>query len=144
MKENVLLLDNQLCFSIYACSREMIKLYHPLLKELDITYPQYLVLLVLWEKETLSVKQLGKELYLDSGTLTPLLKRLEERGIVSRKRSMDDERIVHVQVTEKGLALKDKASEIPLNIFEGAGLPIEEYKDLNKKIRSLLGKLHQK
>lgn len=144
MKENVLLLDNQLCFSIYACSREMIKLYHPLLKELDITYPQYLVLLVLWEKETLSVKQLGRELYLDSGTLTPLLKRLEERGIVSRNRSKEDERIVHVQVTEKGLALKEKASEIPLNIFEGAGLSIEEYEDLNEKIRRLLGKLHQK
>lgn len=111
--KNALQLDQQLCFPIYALSREITAMYRPILDELGITYPQYLVLLVLWEEQQQTVNQLGEKLRLDSGTLTPLLKRLEQKGIVSRKRSTIDERVVNVSLTKDGEALRDKAVCIP-------------------------------
>ena len=113
MKNDSLKLDQQLCFAIYAASREMTKLYRPLLEELDVTYPQYITLLALWEHKELSVKALGHLLFLDSGTLTPMLKRMEMNGIVVRTRDQKDERRVNVSLTEKGLLLQNKASCIP-------------------------------
>lgn len=138
MKNDKLLLSNHLCFAIYASSREMIKLYHPLLKELGITYPQYLVLLVLWEKEKISVKGLGEELYLDSGTLTPVLKRLEERGLIIRERSKEDERSVIITLTTEGNEFKEKVTMIPNAVFDKTGCNEEEIKSYNKEIRNLL------
>jgi DNA-binding MarR family transcriptional regulator len=143
MKNDNLLLSNHLCFAIYATSREMIKLYHPLLKELGITYPQYLVLLVLWEKEKISVKGLGKELYLDSGTLTPVLKRLEERGLIIRERSKEDERSVIITLTTEGNEFKEKEKVtcIPNAVFDKTGCNEEEIKSYNNSIRHLLNLL---
>lgn len=143
MKNDNLLLSNHLCFAIYAASREMIKLYHPLLKELGITYPQYLVLLVLWEKKKISVKGLGKELYLDSGTLTPVLKRLEERGLIIRERSKEDERSVIITLTTEGNEFKEKEKVtcIPNAVFDKTGCNEEEIKSYNNSIRHLLNLL---
>src|ERR1700712_2950320 len=101
-------LENQLCFPLYALSRQMTALYRPYLEKLDLTYPQYLVMLLLWEHEKLSVKEIGCELWLDSGTLTPLLKRMEETGLVDRLRCTEDERIVHVRLTREGQLLQKK------------------------------------
>ncbi len=111
--DELLKLDNQLCFVIYACSRGLTRTYRPLLDNLGITYPQYLVLLSLWEVDKVTVKSLGERLYLDSGTLTPLLKRMETAGLVSRKRSGIDERKVYITLTKKGKALKQKALNVP-------------------------------
>lgn len=106
-------LDNQLCFAIYACSREITKLYQPYLEKLGVTYSQYLVLIVLWEREECTVKELGEALYLDSGTLTPLLKRLQNAGLIDRKRSTQDERKVLISLTTEGIALREKALSVP-------------------------------
>ena len=119
-------LENQVCFPLYACARETIKLYKPFLDELNLTYTQYITLLVLWEQESLTVKELGKRLYLDSGTLTPLLKKLEEKGLVSRKRSTTDERNLIVSITEQGLALREKAIHIPEQMAQCLVLTKEE------------------
>lgn len=105
-------LKNQLCFPLYAASRETIRLYKPYLDELELTYTQYISMMVLWERKSVTVKELGKELYLDSGTLTPLLKKLENKGLLTRKRSAEDERNLIVTVTEAGEALKDKALSV--------------------------------
>ncbi|MCH5585773.1 MarR family transcriptional regulator [Shimazuella sp. AN120528] len=141
-KEDMLRLDSQLCFSIYACSREVIGLYRPLLDALEITYPQYLVLLVLWEQKQSTVKELGKKLYLDSGTLTPMLKRMEANGLVNRFRSKEDERTVLVSLTEKGETLKEKAYCIPEELIAKSGLTVEETKDMLRRLQALLGQLH--
>ena len=106
-------LDDQLCFALYSASRAFTRAYQPLLAELGLTYPQYVVMLVLWEKDDLSVSELGQRLTLDSGTLTPLLKRLEESGLVSRTRSNEDERVVRIELTASGRKLERKASAIP-------------------------------
>lgn len=108
MSENKMKLENQICFSLYATTREMTKLYRPLLAELNITYPQYLVLLALWETSPLSVKELGERLYLDSGTLTPMLKRMEKEHLIERYRSKEDERRVLVGLTDKGRQAEEK------------------------------------
>lgn len=105
-------LDNQLCFLLYAASREMTKQYKPLLEVLDVTYPQYLVLLLLWEQDEMSVKKMGELLYLDSGTLTPMLKRMEQQGLVTRERTAEDQRSVTVTLTEKGHSIKDRKSVV--------------------------------
>ncbi|MGM0920173.1 MAG: MarR family winged helix-turn-helix transcriptional regulator [Bacillota bacterium] len=139
--KNPLSLEQQLCFSIYACSREMTKLYRPILQELDLTYPQYLVMLVLWEHKKLSVKDLGKELLLDSGTLTPLLKRLEEAGLVERIRSKADERKVEISLTAQGQNLKEEAHRVPEFMLKTSGLSREDFGRLNQEFRSLLKKL---
>lgn len=114
--DEMLKLENQLCFSLYAAARHVVSLYTPHLKELGITYTQYIVFLVLWEKDGIPVGELGKRLYLDNGTLTPLLKKLEVAGYVTRSRDNDDERVVIVTLTEKGRALKERAREIPLKV----------------------------
>lgn len=130
-------LQDHLCFSIYACSRAISRMYQPLLKKMDITYPQYLVLLVLWEKNECSVKQLGELLDLDSGTLTPLLKRMEGKGIILRKRSQQDERVVTAQLTDKGTALQSEAACIPLSLLQSSGMAVEEIQKLNQTMKML-------
>ena len=106
-------LCNQLCFPLYAASREIVSRYKPVLDELELTYTQYIVLLVLWEHRTVSVKELGHQLYLDSGTLTPVLKKLEQKGLLDRRRDTADERVLNVTVTEAGLALRERALSVP-------------------------------
>ncbi|MFD0050121.1 MarR family winged helix-turn-helix transcriptional regulator [Actinomycetes bacterium NPDC127524] len=137
-------LENQLCFLLYASSREMTKQYKPLLEELDVTYPQYLALLLLWDQEKLTVKKMGELLYLDSGTLTPMLKRMEQNGLLQRKRSPEDERSVIVGLTEKGMNLKQKAASIPGRIFELSGNSEEEYTSLKASLYNLLNMLHKR
>lgn len=112
-KYDALKLENQLCFPLYACSRQVIKKYHPYLEELNLTYTQYIAMMVFWDVKQINVKDLGKRLFLDSGTLTPLLKNLEEKGFVRRFRSKEDERILLVEITPTGEALKDKAVNVP-------------------------------
>jgi len=112
MNTDLLKLENQLCFPLYACAKEVIKKYRPFLSKLDLTYTQYIAMLILWENGEISVKELGKKLFLDSGTLTPLLKKLESKEYIKRVRSESDERILLISLTEKGSALKEKASEI--------------------------------
>ena len=116
------LLDDQLCFALYAASRAVTSRYRPLLDELGLTYPQYLVLLVLWEHSAVSVKDLGAALQLDYGTLTPLVKRLESNGLVRRRRRPDDERSVEITLTDQGLALRDRARTVPSAIGDAMGL----------------------
>lgn len=115
-KYDCLKLENQLCFPLYVCSKEVVRKYKPYLDELDITYTQYITLMVLWEKGALGVKDLGEHLFLDSGTLTPVLKALEKKGIVKRSRSEKDERSIIISLTPEGLALRDKAAEVPAKI----------------------------
>ncbi|BCG59701.1 MarR family winged helix-turn-helix transcriptional regulator [Paenibacillus sp. URB8-2] len=138
-----LLLENQLCFTVYACSREITKLYQPFLDELGVTYSQYLVMLVLWEKGQCTVKELGADLYLDSGTLTPLLKRLQAAGLIIRERSQEDERKVLISPTDEGWALQDKAKTIPGVMTKGMTMTKEEFGDLLQQFRSLLNRVHQ-
>ena len=109
-------LENQLCFPLYACSREVIKRYKPFLDEIDLTYTQYIVMMVLWDHKDINVKNLGEKLFLDSGTLTPLLKKLEKKGYIERKRSDNDERNLVISITKKGLDLKKMAKKIPEEI----------------------------
>ena len=110
---DALKLENQLCFPLYAASRSVIKRYYPFLEAIDLTYTQYIAMMVLWEEKEISVKELGHKLYLDSGTLTPLLKCLEGKGLIQRFRSPEDERVVIARITPEGEALKEKASSIP-------------------------------
>lgn len=138
---SVLKLENQLCFAVYACAREITKLYHPLLKQLGLTYTQYVTLLALWEKDQVTVKQLGARLYLDSGTLTPLLKKLEAMGLLTRIRDKNDERSVIIALTEQGVQLKDKAMDIPEKLFCQAGVTSEEADSLRIHITNILQKV---
>ena len=121
-KYEELKLSNQLCFPLYACSREIIKMYKPYLDKLDLTYTQYIAMIVLWERRQVNVKELGECLYLDSGTLTPLLKKMEQKGLVTRARSEKDERNLIVRVTAKGLEMRDEAVHIPEQIASCAPL----------------------
>ena len=139
-KYDALKLENQLCFPLYACSREIIKQYKPFLDEIELTYTQYITMMVLWEKKSLTVKELGRHLYLDSGTLTPLLKKLEEKGLVTRNRSTTDERNLIVTITPAGEELKDKAVGIPYEIAKCASLTPEEGAMLHGILYKLLGK----
>lgn len=125
-KYDALKLENQLCFPLYACSREIIKQYKPFLDELDLTYTQYITMMVLWEKKTLTSKELGNALFLDSGTLTPLLKKMEAKGLLSRRRSEEDERNLVVSITEAGERLRDKAVEVPEKIVRCVDLERED------------------
>ena len=131
-------LDNQLCFPLYAASREIIRLYRPHLEALDLTYTQYITMMVLWEEREISVKQLGKRLYLDSGTLTPLLKSLEAKGYVTRTRSDSDERVVLVRLTEAGQALQERALSVPEGMRSCVHLSPEEAAVLYKLLYKLL------
>jgi MarR family transcriptional regulator, organic hydroperoxide resistance regulator len=131
-------LDDQLCFALYATSRAVMNVYRPALQELGITYPQYLVLLVLWEHDGISVGALGERLYLDSGTLTPLLKRLEKQGLIMRRRNSDDERQVDVTLTLAGSRLKRKAHIMVDTLRCRLQLPIAKVADLRKELKSLM------
>ena len=137
-KYEALKLSKQLCFPLYACSREMIKLYKPYLDELGLTYTQYITMMVLWEHKAMTVKALGQELYLDSGTLTPLLKKLEEKGLVTRRRSDQDERNLIVTITELGESMKDRALHIPAEMTKCVNLPKEDIRDLYRMLYQML------
>ena len=121
-KYDGLKLENQICFPLYACSREIIKKYKPFLDEIGLTYTQYITMMVMWEHEKISAKEMGKLLYLDSGTLTPVLKKLEKDGYVKRKRNHSDERILEIEITEKGRLLKEDAVGIPEKMSYSIGL----------------------
>ena len=131
-----LMLDNQLCFSLYVCSKEIIKMYKPLLDPLHLTYTGYIILMALWEKDDITVKELGNRLYLDSGTLTPMLKKLETQNYIRRIRSSSDERNVFIQLTQNGRDLRKKALQIPKSMICNLSLPLEA-------AGSLLTLLHQ-
>ena len=137
-KYKALLLDHQLCFPLYACARETIKLYKPYLDELDLTYTQYITMMVLWERGSVSVKELGEALYLDSGTLTPLLKKMEAKGLLSRRRSEEDERSLIVSLTKAGEALKDRALSVPQQMAGCVRLEPEETQELYRLLYKLL------
>ena len=137
----MLRLDNQLCFALYSTSLAMTRLYKPLLEALGITYPQYLVLLVLWEQDGLSVSELGNRLFLDSGTLTPLLKRMQAAGLVTRQRALDDERRVHIALTESSNLLKTQAAQIPGCILNAAQCPVPELVALTRQMQALRERL---
>ncbi len=139
-KYDALKLENQLCFPLYACSREIIKQYKPFLDELDLTYTQYIVMMVLWEKKCVNVKELGECLYLDSGTLTPLLKKMEAKKLLTRARSEKDERNLLVCITEEGQALKERAVEVPGNIAKCTNLSPEEAITLYSILYKILGR----
>lgn len=130
-------LSNQLCFPLYAISKEITRCYTPFLDKLDLTYPQYLVMLVLWESDAISVNQIGSRLYLDSGTLTPLLKRLQAKGLVERTRSITDERNVIIHLTEQGRSLEQQAAQIPAQMAEILNLTEEEQATLHKVVAKL-------
>ncbi|MCA1061220.1 MarR family transcriptional regulator [Rossellomorea aquimaris] len=136
-----LLLENQICFKIYTAEREITKLYRSLLEEIGVTYPQYLALLVLWEEKMISVKELGRKLFLDSGTLTPMLKRMEAHGLVERKRSIEDERSVVITLTDKGEALKEKAECVPSRLLERLDMDVDEVIQLDKTLTTILDRL---
>jgi len=131
-------LKNQLCFPLYACSKEIVRRYKPFLDEIDLTYTQYITMMVLWEHKEISVKDLGEYLYLDSGTLTPVLKKLEQKGYVSRARDAQDERVLNVAITEEGEALKEKAVEIPAKISGCVCLPPEDALKLYEILQKIL------
>ncbi|WP_330349451.1 MarR family winged helix-turn-helix transcriptional regulator [Streptomyces sp. NBC_00582] len=135
--ENWLRLDRQICFSLHAASRAFNGVYRVILKELGLTYPQYLVMLVLWEQGELPVKKLGEHLRLDSGTLSPLLKRLETAGLVSRERSPRDERSVEIRLTEEGAALRERALQVPRRIVSATGFRLEEITELRERLDQL-------
>jgi len=136
-----LLLDQQLCFALYAASLAMTKLYKPLLEPLGMTYPQYLVMLVLWQEDGPSVSQLGERLALDSGTLTPLLKRLEAAGLVQRMRDAGDERRVRVQLTSDGRALRERALHVPRQMARASGCELDELRALTRRLQDLRHRL---
>ncbi|MBO7745100.1 MarR family transcriptional regulator [Paenibacillus sp. MWE-103] len=137
-------LEAHLCFSMYACSRAIFRMYRPLLDDLDLTYPQYLVLLALWEHETMSVKEISEQLVLDSGTLTPMLKRMEAAGLIRRERSKEDERVLHIRITDKGISLKEQSTCVPMSLLEASGMTEAEIGVLNGAIRKLLHKVNEK
>ena len=137
--DELMKLDSQLCFPLYAAARQVVSLYTPYLKELGLTYTQYIVFLVLWEKDGIPVGELGKRLYLDNGTLTPLLKKLETAGYLNRSRDKEDERVVIVTRTDEGRALKERAKEIPLKVGTCIRLSEQEAMGLYAVLYKLLG-----
>ena len=135
---DILHLDNQLCFALYVCSKEIIKKYKPLLDPLGLTYTGYITLLALWEKDSITVKELGQKLYLDSGTLTPLLKKLEALEYIKRIRSTNDERNVYINLTKKGMALREKALCIPEKMLHHTDLTEKEKSNLLHSLQFLM------
>jgi len=136
-----LLLDNQLCFALYSTAHAFNRVYKPLLGRLGLTYPQYLVMLVLWERDDVPVKEIGERLFLDSGTLTPLLKRLEAAGLIKRTRSKDDERQVLIALTAQGLALRDKAKKLPQAILAASACSVGELSAMKNELVALRDRL---
>ena len=140
----ILWLDNQVCFALYSTSLAMTKLYKPLLDAIGLTYPQYLVMLVLWEQDGPTVSELGERLFLDSGTLTPLLKRLEASGLLERQRDARDERRVRISLTPQGRALRDSAERVPACVLQGRRTPLPELQALTRQIQALRNDLSQR
>ena len=140
-KYDALKLENQLCFPLYACAKEIVRAYKPYLDELDITYTQYITMMVMWEHRELRVKDVGERLYLDSGTLTPVLKKLEEKGFVTRRRSSTDERDVIVTITKRGEDLKEKAVHIPEKLAGCVNLEPQKARALYDLLYEVIGKL---
>ena len=147
MSENeryeALRIDNQLCFPLYACAKEIVRRYKPFLDEIDLTYTQYIVMMVLWEEREINVKELGSRLYLDSGTLTPVLKRLEQKGLITRQRDDKDERVLIVSITKEGDELKDKAVEIPVKMAGCVSLEPQDAAELYGLLHKLLAGFEQ-
>ena len=139
--DEALRLENQLCFPLYACARRVIGQYTPLLKPLNLTYTQYIVFLVLWEEKTVTVRELCRKLYLDSGTLTPVLKKMEAQGYIIRKRNSEDERVVTVTLTEEGSALREKAKDIPAQMGKCMTLTEQEIGSLYGLLYKILGQM---
>ncbi len=137
---DALKLENQLCFPLYACARTVIKQYKPFLDELDLTYTQYITMMVLWERTSLTAKELGDILFLDSGTLTPLLKKLESKGLLTRRRAVLDERSLIVTVTEAGMALRERAVTVPERMAACSTLSPADGAELSRILRSMLGR----
>ena len=135
--EEGLQLDNQLCFKLYAASRAVIRAYKPMLDQLGLTYPQYLAMLVLWERDDLTVGEISQHLLTDPGSLTPLLKRLESEGLLQRNRSREDERVVMVQLTDKGRALQQQAKAVPQCILKASGRSLEQLQQLQADLLNL-------
>ena len=140
---DALKLKNQICFPLYACSKEIVKAYKPYLDELDLTYTQYITMMVMWEHKELKVKEVGEYLFLDSSTLTPLLKRLEEKGYVTRRRSSEDERDLIVTITDSGEALKEKAVKVPEKLGACVDLDPQKAQALYALLYEVIGKLTQ-
>lgn len=138
-KYDVLKLKNQLCFPLYVCSKEVVKKYKPFLDAIDLTYTQYITMMVMWEHKEMNVKELGNCLFLDSGTMTPVLKKLEQKGYITRQRSKEDERVLNVTITPEGEQLKEKAVEIPSQIGQCVPLEPEESMQLYTILQKLLG-----
>ena len=136
-------LDNQVCFALYSASLAMTKLYKPLLDQIGLTYPQYLVMLVLWEQDGVTVSELGERLFLDSGTLTPLLKRLEAQGQIARLRDVQDERRVRITLTSQGRALRDQAEAIPQCVLQSSQCSIAELTALTTELKQLRDRLSE-
>ena len=137
-KYKMLRLSSQLCFPLYACSKEIVKKYKPFLDELDLTYTQYITMMVMWENERVNVKELGELLYLDSGTLTPVLKKLEQKKYINRCRDKDDERVLNVSLTEEGRELREKALDVPKKMGDCLRLTEEEMDVLRKMLSKML------
>jgi DNA-binding MarR family transcriptional regulator len=137
-KYDLIKLENQLCFPIYALSREIIKSYKPFLDKFNLTYTQYITMLVLWEEEKTTFKNLGKRLHLDSGTLTPVLKKLESMDLIIKYRTKEDDRVVEVELTEKGRILKDDILEVPEKMFCGLGMSESEALELKVALDNML------
>lgn len=140
----MLSLKNQLCFPLYACSREIIKRYHPFLVKLDLTYTQYITMMVLWERKQMNVKEIGECLYLDSGTLTPLLKKLEQKGFIRRHRSKEDERNLLISITPEGEALRDEAVNVPAEMKACMSLDPQDAADLYRLLYKFLDKCQER
>ena len=134
----MLKLENQLCFPLYACAKEVIRRYTPLLEPLGLTYTQYIAMMVMWEHKTISVRDIGKLLFLDSGTLTPMLKKMEKAGWITRKRSVADERMVIISITERGEQLQEKAAEIPVKMAGCVTLESEEAMQLYSLLHKMM------
>lgn len=137
-RQDALLLKNQLCFPLYACARETVKKYKPYLDKIGLTYTQYITMMVLWEQRSVTAKELGQRLYLDSGTLTPLLKRMEAKGLLTRQRDPVDERSLRVTITEAGEALRESALCIPCEMAKNVKLTKEDTETLYKLLYALL------
>lgn len=142
-KYDMLKLENQLCFPLYACSREIVKKYRPYLDRLDLTYTQYITMMVFWEQKKINVKELGNKLFLDSGTLTPVLKSLEAKGYVRRYRSEEDERVLLVELTDEGEALKEQAASIPEKVAGCVKLNADEAANLYRMLYQILDTIRE-
>lgn len=138
---NPLCLDNQICFALYVCSKEIIRKYEPLLKPLDLTYTSYITLMALWEKDNVTVKELGERLFLDSGTLTPLLKKMESKNFISRVRSKEDERTVYIHITEEGRDMRNKCAHIPQQIACNNFVDMEKAPFLLEALHEMMKKM---